>query len=106
MDSHFGFDDEYFGIAMGQLVAILLQKINQEAAIAQVIKYYYIDTIIKSNRMRQMLTESLIHFTDCTSLYDLAFTVKSWAYKIFGVSATRVILVENGEFLVYASEKE
>jgi hypothetical protein len=53
-----------------------------------------------------MLTEALIAFTDCTSMMDLAMTVKSWAYKIFGVSATRIILVENDEFVVYLSQQE
>jgi hypothetical protein len=32
-DSHFGYDDEYFGIALSHLISIVLNRINQERAV-------------------------------------------------------------------------
>lgn len=32
-DSHFGYDDEYFGIALAHLISIVLNRINQERAV-------------------------------------------------------------------------
>jgi hypothetical protein len=37
-DSHFGFDDEYFGIALSNLVSVLLSRLNQESAVIHINK--------------------------------------------------------------------
>jgi hypothetical protein len=56
--------------------------------------------------MRQMLLESLLDFCNCETIFDLSFSIKTWAYKIFGVSSTRMLFVQDNEFISFGENKE
>lgn len=93
-DSHFGFDEEYFGIALGLLVSNALQRINFQTI------------LIQENRMKDILIESFTQLTASKTKYSLSKSIKECACKAFGVSTANFLFVENEKFLVFTSEKE
>lgn len=91
-DSHFGFDEEYFGVALGQLVLNVIHRINFQ------------NTLIQENRLKDILIQSFIQLTACKTRYALSTSIKEYASKVFGVSTANFLFVENEKFVIYTSE--
>ncbi len=94
VDSHFGFDEEYFAIALAQLLTNLMQRISQERAIENV------------NRMKNLLLDAFVDLNSCRSLWSFIVTAKKWTSTIFGISTSSLLLVEGNQFVSYTGENE
>jgi Putative regulator of cell autolysis len=94
VDSHFGFDEEYFAIALTQLLTSLMQRISRERAIENL------------NRIKNLLLDAEIDLCNCKSLYSFMLTAKKWASSIFGVSTSNLLFVEGDQFVCYTGENE
>ena len=56
--------------------------------------------------MRNFILEAFVRLTECTTKYEFATEVKQSVTKVFGVSSSQFLFVENGRFIIHKSDKE
>jgi hypothetical protein len=94
LDSHFGFDEEYFALALAQLLTGLINRINEDHAKENL------------NRTKNFLFDAFIEMNTCTTMASFTQCIRTWATSLFGVTTAKVIFCENNQFVLFNSETE